>query len=361
MLLECKRKWGINVKKKNTLILLVLLSVFSIILLGCSTNASNNSDGKIKLKVATYVAPTSPIYKYLTDPWMEKVTELTDGKVEFDVYPGEQLGKAHDMLQLTQDKVTDIGIFPINYFPDNMPITNVIAGFPNLSTTSSQGTQAYNDLILENKDLLEIDYLKNRVRPIMTHVSPTYELWSTSKEVRLPSDLKGLKLRTPGGIANEVYKSLGAVPVSVSHSETYEALEKGVIEAASYSSVAVEASGTADLLESSTLIHLGTAVHGIVINESVWQGLPEDIQKAMIDAGQEIVKSSGEKYDIDTDTFNEEFKKNASMVELTEQELMEWEKEFKQFSEQWLKDHQSDGHPYEEVLNAYKENLKKYE
>ena len=93
-----------------------------------------------------------------------------------------------------------------------------------------------------------------------------YELWSTSKEIRVPSDVKGLKLRTPGGVANEIYKSLGAVPVSVSHSETYEALEKGVIEAASYSSVAVDASGTKDLLKTSMFIHLGTAIHGIAIN-----------------------------------------------------------------------------------------------
>ena len=73
------------------------------------------------------------------------------------------------------------------------------------------------------------------------------------------------------------------------------------------------------------------------------------------------IKSSGEKYDIDTDAFNTEFAKDASIAELTEQEQKEWEKEFNAASEQWLKDHQSDGLPYEEVLNSYKENLKKYE
>ncbi len=352
-------------RTKKSIILLMLLAMFSIITIGCSSSASGNAEGekeeKIKLKVATYVAPVSPIYKYLTVPWMDKVTELTDGKVEFEVYPGEQLGKAHDMLQLTRDKVTDIGIFPANYFPDNMPITNVIAGFPSLSTTSSQGTNAYNDLILENKDLLEIDYLKNGVRPIMTHVSPTYEVWSTSKEIRVPADVKGLKMRTPGGIANEVYKSMGAVPVSVAHAETYEALEKGVIEAAAYSSVAVDASGTKDLLKNAMFLHLGTAIHGIVINESVWQGLPEDVQKAMIDAGQEIVKSSGEKYDADTAAFNAKFAEGATVVELTEEERKAWEKEFKKFSEKWLKDHKSDGLPYGEVLSSYKEHLTKYE
>ncbi|WP_077213271.1 TRAP transporter substrate-binding protein DctP [Bacillus dakarensis] len=252
-------------------------------------------------------------------------------------------------------------MFPANYFPDNMPLSNVLAGFPNLSSTSVQGTLAYNDLIQENEALLETDYLKNGIRPIMTNVSPAYEIWTSSKEIRVPEDVKGLKIRTPGGIANEVYQELGATPVSVAHPETYEALEKGVIEAASYSSVAVEASGTIELLDYAMFPHLGTAIHGIVINENVWQGLPEDIQKAMMEAGQEMVKSSGEKYDADTKAFNEEFAKQGTIVELTEEEDAQWIKAYDEFTKKWLEDHKSDGHPYEEVLNAYKENLKKYQ
>lgn len=352
-------------KRLKKLTILLLSAMIAIAIAGCNSNASSEKSGedgeKIKLKVATYVPPTSPVYKYLAEPWMEKVTEMTDGKVEFDTYPGEQLGKAHDMLQLTKDNVTDIGIFPANYFPDNMPLSNLLAGLPNLSKTSSQGTLAYNDLILENEQLLEIDYLRNGIRPIMTHVSPPYEIWTTKKKITKPEDLKGFKMRTPGGIANEVYESLGAVPVSVSHTETYEALEKGVIEGASYSSVAVEGSGTQELLNYALFIHLGTAIHGIVINENVWQKLPEDVQNAMMEAGQEIVKTSGEKYDADTEAFNAEFAKNAEVTEITGPEHDKWVQLFDDFIENWIKKHESDGYPYEEIVNAYKEKLKQYE
>ena len=66
----------------------------------------------VTLKVATYFAGTSPIYTAVTEPWMKRVTELTDGNVQFDYYPGEQLGKAADLLNLTRDRVTDISVFP---------------------------------------------------------------------------------------------------------------------------------------------------------------------------------------------------------------------------------------------------------
>ncbi|MEH6945805.1 TRAP transporter substrate-binding protein DctP [Bacillus sp. JJ634] len=350
-------------KAKRLFILTIIISILSLVIAGCSTSSSNNSkeNETITLKLATYVPVTSQVYKYVTEPWMKRVTELTDGKVQFDTYPGEQLGKAQDMLKLTRDGVTDIGVFPANYFPDNMPLTNALAGLPNLSMTSHQGTAAYNELLQQNKELLETDFSKNGLVPILGHVSPTYEIWTTKKEVRVPADLKGLKARTVGGVANEVYEYMGAVPVTVSHTETYEALEKGVIEGAGYSSVAVEASGTADLLKYATFPHIGTAIHGLVVNEKVWNGLPEDVQKVMKEAGQELVQPSGEKYDQDTENFNGEFSKAGGViVDLTDAEKGQWEKVTKEFTEKWLKEQGSKDFPYEEVLKQYKESLEKY-
>ncbi|USK72124.1 TRAP transporter substrate-binding protein DctP [Peribacillus asahii] len=347
---------------KRLFSLTIIISILSLVIAGCSTSSSNNSkeNETITLKLATYVPVTSQVYKYVTEPWMKRVTELTDGKVQFDTYPGEQLGKAQDMLKLTRDGVTDIGVFPANYFPDNMPLTNALAGLPNLSMTSHQGTAAYNELLQQNKELLETDFSKNGLVPILGHVSPTYEIWTTKKEVRVPADLKGLKTRTVGGVANEVYEYMGAVPVTVSHTETYEALEKGVIEGAGYSSVAVEASGTSDLLKYATFPHIGTAIHGLVVNEKVWNGLPEDVQKAMKEAGQELIEQSGKEYDQDTEAFNKEFSKTGTIVELTDEEKGKWEKVTKEFTEKWLKEQGSKDFPYEEVLKQYKESLEKY-
>ncbi|MFB5284164.1 TRAP transporter substrate-binding protein DctP [Peribacillus sp. Hz7] len=349
-------------KAKRLFSLTIIISILSLVIAGCSTSSSNDSkeNETITLKLATYVPVTSQVYKYVTEPWMKRVTELTDGKVQFDAYPGEQLGKAQDMLKLTRDGVTDIGVFPANYFPDNMPLTNALAGLPNLSMTSHQGTAAYNELLQQNKELLETDFSKNGLVPILGHVSPTYEIWTTKKEVRVPADLKGLKARTVGGVANEVYEYMGAVPVTVSHTETYEALEKGVIEGAGYSSVAVEASGTADLLKYATFPHIGTAIHGLVVNEKVWNGLPKDVQKAMKEAGQELIEQSGEKYDQDTEAFNKEFSKTGTIVELTDEEKGKWEKVTEEFTEKWLKEQGSKDFPYEEVLKQYKESLEKY-
>lgn len=360
---------GNEMKRKTVYFLTMVIAIMSLIIAGCSTNSSNNTakdeskesnetKEKITLKFATYFPGTSPIYTDFTEPWMKRVTELTDGQVEFEYFPAEQLGKAGDLLQLTKDGVTDISIFPANYYADQMPLSQMLLGLPNLSESSGQGTKAYNELVQENETLLKTDYLNNGVRPIVSHVSPTYELWTTGKEIRVPSDLKGKKVKTAGGIANEIYSSMGAVPVAISHAETYEALEKGVIDIASYYAMAIKNSGTSELLKYAVLPHIGTVIQSITVNEKAWQGLPKDVQKAMKQAGEEITGPIGEVYVEETEKFNKEFVANGGVIaELTKDESQQWKTATNDFTKKWLEKHKSDP-KFNEVLDAYKEKLK---
>ncbi|WP_077213095.1 TRAP transporter substrate-binding protein DctP [Bacillus dakarensis] len=357
-------------KLKKMMVYTFLTAMLTLV--GCSSSSSSNTQEDspkeeeenvetVTLKVGTYFANTSQMYTLVTDPWMKRVTELTEGKVQFEAYPGEQLGKAHDMLNLTRDGVMDIGVFPTSYFPDNMPISSALSGLPNLSETSQQGTLAYRDLLAESEEILEIDYLKNGVRPLFTHVSPTYEVWTTGKEIRLPEDLKGQKVRTPGGVANDVYEYMGVTPVAVSHTETYEALDKGVIDAVSYYSIAVDSSGTDEILRYAIFPHIGTAIHALSINEKVWSSLSEDVQKAMIQASNELMDSVGVLYDEDTIRINTEFEESGGTIaELTEEELGQWRSLLDKFNEEWLEKNGSGDIPYEQVLNTYKEKLEQY-
>ena len=50
--------------------------------------------------------------------------------------------------------------------------------------------------------------------------------------IRSMADIKGVKIRSPEGLASEVFKRVGAAPVSLPFSEVYTALEKGLIDAA---------------------------------------------------------------------------------------------------------------------------------
>lgn len=351
-------------------IFIFLSIVFIIVLTACgsgsdSASSSNaketDSKEQIKLKLGTYFATTSNVWTDYTEPWMKRVEELTDGQVQFDTYPAEQLGKAQDMLQLTKDGVMDVGVFPVTYFQDNMPIGNMLIGLPNLSKTSGQGTAAINELMKENEEYVEIDYLRNGIMPLAPIVSPTNQIWSIDKEIRVPEDIKGLKIRTPGGVANEVFEHLGVVPVALSHSEVYEALEKGVIDAYSTYSQALISNGTKELIKNATYVHIGAIIHTINFNKNVWDKLPENVQEAMMQAADEVTQNIGNVYAEAEAKFKEDFVANGGKIaELTPEEEKKWEEALADFTDKWLKKHEGDGYPYTEILEQFKEKLEKY-
>jgi len=54
------------------------------------------------------------------------------------------------------------------------------------------------------------------------------------KEIRHPSDFKGMKIRVGGGLVAEVMTRMGALPQGIPGGEIYQALEKGTITAAEW-------------------------------------------------------------------------------------------------------------------------------
>jgi TRAP-type mannitol/chloroaromatic compound transport system substrate-binding protein len=64
------------------------------------------------------------------------------------------------------------------------------------------------------------------------------EAFVSKVPIRSVADFKGVKVRSPEGLAAEIFKRAGASPVSLPGSEVYTALEKGVIDAADNSAYA---------------------------------------------------------------------------------------------------------------------------
>jgi TRAP-type C4-dicarboxylate transport system substrate-binding protein len=81
---------------------------------------------------------------------MAESTRLSGGAVEFEYYPGEQLGKANDILSLTQTGVIDVGYVATSYISEKLPLSSV-AELPGSVKTACEGTRAYWALATGNR------------------------------------------------------------------------------------------------------------------------------------------------------------------------------------------------------------------
>jgi TRAP-type C4-dicarboxylate transport system substrate-binding protein len=245
----------------------------------------------ITLRVADSFPKGHFLVKLILEPWMEAVKKRTNGAVTFEHYPAQQLGKAADMLKLTQTGVADIGYIGPAYVSDKMPVSEV-AMLPGAFEHSCQGTMAYWKLA-RNGVIAEQDYAGNNIRLLLAISLPQYRIFTIKAPVKDVADVTGLKLRSTGGAQDLTLRALGAVPVRMAAPDAYESLSRGTMDGLLFPLESVVAYGADKLVKFSTDgVGFASFVVAYSISESSWKKLSPEIQKAMIDAAEELLPSA---------------------------------------------------------------------
>lgn len=313
---------------------------------------------KITLTFADYQPETHFSVQNLQQPLADLIEELTDGQVEVDYYPGEQLGKAGDMLNLVQTGAADMAYVSQAYVSGNMQLSS-IASLPGFQETQHQASRAIFELI-SSDPVLEEDYLKNGVRPIAASTSTSYEFWTTDKPIKSVEDLKGMKIRTSGGAANLHIEALGGVPTSISAPEQYEALERNTIDGTLFTITSVPSYNLQEVVNYATLGAGGGPNLAIIfINEDVWSSLPSDIQDKILQAGEQATEhylDMAHQQALDIQTENTE-NGNIEFIEVDSDEFAEASADV---VDQWVEENEAKGLPAQEAVDLYRELLDKY-
>ncbi|MEO8506997.1 MAG: TRAP transporter substrate-binding protein DctP [Betaproteobacteria bacterium] len=316
---------------------------------------------KVSLRAADYLAPTHYLIRYGVTHWIEQVTKQSNGRIEIKHFPSEQLGKAKDMLSLTQSGVADVaGIVP-SFVSDRMPLST-IAELPGLYNTSCQGTRATADLMMNDGILVKQELEPNNVIVIFTLATPTYTAFSKREKLSSIDDLKGQKLRTVGGVMSQTLDKLGAVGVQMASPEIYESLARGTVEGLVYAYSPLFSGGLQKLVKSSIAdVNFGGASYSYVMNKQKFSALPADVQKILLSAGQDTMAYACREADRETREAKE--KVAASGVQsfpVPAAEKLRWNKVFDDVADEWVKDGAKRGKPAGAVYKAYREALAKY-
>jgi TRAP-type C4-dicarboxylate transport system substrate-binding protein len=245
----------------------------------------------IKLRVADSFPKGHYLVKLVLEPWMEEVQKRTNGAVVFEHYPAQQLGKAADMLKLTQTGVADIGYVAPGYTSDKMPVSEV-AMLPGAFEHSCQGTLAYWKLA-RNGVIAEQDYTANNIRLLLAVSLPQYRIFTIKQPVKDVADVTGLKLRSTGGAQDLTLRAIGSVPVRMAAPDAYESLSRGTMDGLLFPLESVVAYGADKLVKYSTDgLGFGSFIVSYSISDSAWKKLSPEIQNAMTDVAEEIIPSA---------------------------------------------------------------------
>lgn len=253
------------------------------------------------------------------------VKERTKGQVEVKVFPAQQLGTDPEMVQQAQMGTLEIVLPPtakISGFSASLQLADLPFLFPSKEICYQVLDGPVGDKLLaklEEKGLKGLSFWESGFKQM-----------TANKPIRKPEDFAGMKVRvmeSPLLIAQ--YKQVKANPIPIDFSETYNALQQGVVEAQENPLVSIVNMKFFEVQKYTMLSNHGFLGYAFLFSKKVWDGLPADIQKVIRDTARELAPFERAETARREGGYIERIKKGGSeVITLTPAELAGFQKAF---------------------------------
>lgn len=320
---------------------------------GGKDNANPGSDSKpgseVSLDFSHFFPPNHEQETIIIQEFIADVEEATDGKVKITSYPGASLAAPDAQFDAAATGAVDIALSVNSYNPNQFPMTSVME----LPFMSNQGEKGAKVLWQLYKEFPEFKDEYAGTVPLWFFTSDPGQIFTVGKPVKSIEDLKGMRIRSPSAETNEWLTNLGATPVSMSMNETYEALERGVVDGTIAPWEALQGYSLYEVVDYATVGNFYMTTFYVVMNEDSWDSLGEDNQKAINELiGEKMAMKAGKNFDkVGQSAIEKSLEKGIEIYELKDEELAEWKVLIDPTVEKWIKKLEDKGLPGQKIYD----------
>ncbi len=266
---------------KNLLKLVTSVFVLVLALSGCTSDTATTNDA-ITLRMAHGIAESSDSGQAIAQ--IEDLVEKeSNGTIDMQIYGSGVLGSERDTIEMVQAGVLDmakVGASSIDAFEDLYGIYSLPFMFESEEDLYSAMTNT--DLI---KTLNEHTYDKGFVM-VGWYPSGARNFYTAGDTpIQTPDDLKGMKIRVmESATSKNMVELLGASPVPMSSSETYTALQQGVIDGAENNELALTVNRHMDVAKSYSYTRHQMVPDIYILSTKTLEQMSDDQVQALVDA-----------------------------------------------------------------------------
>jgi len=230
--------------------------------------------------------PPSHIFTQAWTAFAEDVDKRTNGQLAIKVYPLSVLGfNMRNTLPALRDNIVPIAEFVSSISEGLLPELKELSIFYLFGSPENEA-KAYAAIRPEIEKII-LD--KFKVKVLATCIGASTEMF-LGKEVNTLDDMKGLKIRTMGSAMGRQAKMLGLVPTAINSKEVSVALDRGMVDGM-YTSVQGFNNGKFyQFLKVTNMVNQSYVKIFVGVNASAFDGLPENIQKALVASGAWLEK-----------------------------------------------------------------------
>ncbi len=227
--------------------------------------------------------PMDPYHAIATKMKAKVEGALGADRIEIQEYPAGQLGSEERSFQDVQQGILQMTVLAVN----NASIFSPALGAFDLPYIFKD-VKEFDDCVDKNWDLINKTMEAECGNIAIAWHSQGYRFITNSKKpITCLADLSDIKIRTPNNpIMIGTYRAWGCEPVPLAWDETFNAVQQKVVDGQDNPLVSIATNRFYEIQKYITEPHYKLWVGPVVVNAQWLHSLPQDVQKAIIDAGR---------------------------------------------------------------------------
>ena len=276
---------------------------------GCASQSAASSaeatrENPMILSLAHGLSETHTVHIAMTE-FAQNVEELTDGRIQVQIFPNGQLGSENENMEqlmagvISMTKVSAPGLATYNesYHTFGLPyIFDSTEDFYHVMDSDQM-----HDFFLSSEDdgFVTLTYYTSGARSFYTK----------NKAIRKPEDLKGLKIRVQDMKSQtDMMKALGGIPVAMSYGDVYTSLQTGIIDGTENNETALTTGKHGEICKVYSTDQHAMIPDVMVMSAKVWKEISPEDQQIILEAARESTESHKIAWDAAIDQAIEEAK-----------------------------------------------------
>src|ERR1043166_7006795 len=308
------------------------------------------------LTYSSWVPPTHHLTIWQAN-WAAEVEKATGGRVKFQSLP-KHPAAAPGTFDAVRDGLVDLSYVTASYTPARH-ILPLMAELPGMADTAEVNSVAYSRIHWQHFQKVG-EYKGVKLLAVWTH-GPGQMF--TKKPVAGINDVRSLKIRTGGGIAEAVANAIGASAFVKPAPESYELLNSGVADGVFFPFESIVSFKLDTVIGQATVFPGGmySSAFGFFMNEEKWNKLSKQDQAIIEKYSYEYAaRSNGKSWDAADQKGLDALKKaSVKIVRADPAFVAEVQKRSGPIVEDWIKKASAKGVDARAALQEFRAEIKK--
>lgn len=210
-------------------------------------------------------------------PFVEEIEKRSEGRIKIEPYFAEALCKAADSYESVKTGVADMAEFCYDMAPGQFPfheraftLVSPDRSLDNTGEWMAEMEKRFPDILKEVEG----------VKMLFSHAVNVGMLVGTKDPINSLEDFKSRKINIDGDAqASGKVASLGASVVNIPTSDLFMALQQGVVDGTTCDFEILVSRRFGEVIKHMTLLNTAASAFTMIMNEDVYNDMPEDLRK----------------------------------------------------------------------------------